>query len=260
MAGNFFARYQAGERIEVWRELREMGERVFDTAVIGDATAVANEFVARAWHNLTLLQQRLNDLGYCFAHKERVLVPSGPEDIAAMDLVEREMGRLPIAVRAWYQQIGSVDFRQARFQLRETKENMGMDHAGFEAVAGLGSHPVLIFEGLSQCLARQRAMIEEAKGEGVSLEWVRSRLPLGGTASNCDFKGIELPCNGVDGVLYNAGFGEIYFVDEVRSAFEWGGFPFWHHVRGRTRSPAVISFTPDYAQVLPLLKEGLLPI
>ncbi|HEX4611723.1 MAG TPA: hypothetical protein VH092_26235 [Urbifossiella sp.] len=84
-------------------------------------------------------------------------------------------------------------------------------------------------------------------------------LPLGGSASNCEPKGFELPCSGVDGVIDTDG-NNTYFVDELRSAFQWGGFPFWKTTFTRPDFFLPVHYRPDFGKLLPVLKEGLLEL
>jgi hypothetical protein len=67
-----------------------------------------------------------------------------------------------------------------------------------------------------------------------------------------------LPNLGVDGVYYNDGGGDIYFIEHLRMVFEWGGFPFcqWYS----KRRGHCLSARPNIEEVLPILKDGLLPV
>ena len=70
--------------------------------------------------------------------------------------------------------------------------------------------------------------------------------------------GFRLPNRGVDGVFYNDGAGDTYFIDHLRMIFEWGGFPFcrWHS----QRSTNFLSARPNIEDVLPILKDRLLSL
>jgi hypothetical protein len=85
-------------------------------------------------------------------------------------------------------------------------------------------------------------------------------LPLGGWASNCEPKGFQLPCSGVDAVIYNDGGGDTYFVDELRSAFRWGGFPFWQRSLKKSDFYSPMEYRPNFEKLLPVLKEGLMEL
>jgi hypothetical protein len=86
-------------------------------------------------------------------------------------------------------------------------------------------------------------------------------FPTGGVASNNMRKGFQLPCHQFDGVLHNDGDGDIYLLGALRSAFEHGGFPFWGKFGTRKRMlSALLRHLPAYAELKPVLTEGLLPV
>ena len=63
-------RYRAGDRIAVWDDLVAMGDKVRHKRCHGDAVAVAEETMCRARHNVELLIQRLDRMGYRFVTME----------------------------------------------------------------------------------------------------------------------------------------------------------------------------------------------
>jgi len=73
----YLERYRQGECENVWAELAALGGQVRQQPLALDALAVARETMTRARANMELLVQRLNTLGYRFAHPERVFVPAG---------------------------------------------------------------------------------------------------------------------------------------------------------------------------------------
>jgi hypothetical protein len=70
--------------------------------------------------------------------------------------------------------------------------------------------------------------------------------------------GFRLPNLSVDGVYYNDGGGDTYFIDHLREIFEWGGFPFWRWFT--KRSMHLVCACPNIEEVLPILTDGLLPV
>ncbi|MFI9487362.1 hypothetical protein ACIG47_13310 [Promicromonospora sp. NPDC052451] len=65
-----FARYQAGERDEVWRDLRALELSVFDARHREDAHAVAREMASRARWNVETLVDRLEVDGFVAARND----------------------------------------------------------------------------------------------------------------------------------------------------------------------------------------------
>jgi hypothetical protein len=265
---SFYERYLAGEYAPVWRELIDLGEAVHEEPLHSDALAVCREIVQRARANLRTLHERLTDLGYHFADPAAALVDAGPDAEMAIRETEAEFGTLPLIARVWYGALASVKFDQAD----EQRIYRGPDYPPpmQSDVSGLGSHPVLLFQSLDRCRAmwhRMRAEAEEAEAAVREVKlaggWPDEPfefgrfLPLGGWASNCDPKGFPTPCSGVDAVIYNDGAGDTYFVDELREAFRWGGFPFWRRSLDKPRYCSSMEYRPNFAKVLPVLREGL---
>jgi hypothetical protein len=64
--GKWLTRYQAGEHEAVWTEMTALGLRVRQPLYAEHAEAVARETMRRARHNVELIIQRLDKLGYKF--------------------------------------------------------------------------------------------------------------------------------------------------------------------------------------------------
>ena len=250
---SLFERYTAGEHAPVLGELAARGAEVWAPPLRADAWRVAQEVVDRAYWNLSLLARRLTEMGYEFANPTAVLVLASPGDRARVADVEATQGRLPMILEAWYAKIGSVDFSQAEEQLAGSRSAEG-------GVAGLGMNAVLVIHSPAAALRLQKELqreesetVEEGASHG-------SFFPIGGCASNCEPRGGNLPSSRFDDVIYNDGGGDITFVDELRSAFRWGGFPFWRHKVERPKKIQGTGPEPDFARLLPKLTEGLVAI
>jgi hypothetical protein len=119
-------RYLAGECQPVWSELLALGAAVREEPLASEAWAVAQETMRRVRHNIELLTPRLQTLGYRFGeiphHRgweywERTFVkaypvfqPSPPETARLLDELEQRVGILPLSIRAFYLEIGGVNF------------------------------------------------------------------------------------------------------------------------------------------------------
>jgi hypothetical protein len=262
----YFDRYQAGQHVVVWQDLISLGCAVRDEPLLSDATAVCEEIIRRAEFNLRLLHHRLLELGYEFAVPEVTLKDAASNALGMIDAFETTFGTIPLIARLWYTRFESVNFCQADCQRAYLKG--GFPPAGPD-VYGLGSHPVLFF----QSLARSQEQLTTLKTEHErctlkSREFTNEYFPtdfgshllLGGYASNCDPKGFALLCDSIDGVIFNDGGGDRYFVDELRLAFQWGGFPFWQWGIKNPKFYSPMEYRPNCERLLPLLKEGLLEI
>jgi hypothetical protein len=67
---NFLERYIAGDHVAVWDDLLALGPRVRHKRYYGNAAAVVAETMCRARHNVELLIQRLERMGYRFLPQE----------------------------------------------------------------------------------------------------------------------------------------------------------------------------------------------
>ena len=112
-----FSRYLAGQHVQVWTELLGVGSDVRkDDQLLAEAEAVARETMSRVKRNLERLSGGLPELGYRFTDPDAVLVgpPVGALDDVAR--VEAVIGPLPLAVRTFWEVVGTVDFSGAHPQ------------------------------------------------------------------------------------------------------------------------------------------------
>jgi hypothetical protein len=126
--GPYLERYRAGECQQIWAELLAEGAAIREEPLASDAWAVAQETMRRVRHNLELLIPRLQTLGYRFGEIphapghpseiwERdfvkaypVFQPPPPNIARILDELEQRVGILPLSIRAFYQEIGGVNF------------------------------------------------------------------------------------------------------------------------------------------------------
>lgn len=249
----YYERYQSGECAEVWRELSAEHENIRTPGLFGDARRVADEFVRRAYASLGRLRTHLLDLGYEFENVDGVLTEAAPSSASQLDQIEADQGLLSVVLRAWYERIGSVDFRQAAHQER------GDGESGKNALAGLGMNTMLLVLPPSGALDLQAQLLAEEgalkAGEARAVE--QPFWPIGGFASNCEPRGLYLPAMGLDSAIYDDGRGDVTFADELREAFRWGGFPLWRRLIERPNSLGRAG-EPAFQRILPELRDGLL--
>ncbi|HLZ56291.1 MAG TPA: hypothetical protein VKR06_05020 [Ktedonosporobacter sp.] len=126
---SYLERYLQGECIEVWAELVALDDQVRKEPIFSDAWAVARETMRRVRQNIEVLIPRLRALGYVFVHdqfpRERgfstqeldwirgnppVRTEPASDIVLKLDALEREVGLLPLSLRAFYQEVGGVNF------------------------------------------------------------------------------------------------------------------------------------------------------
>ncbi|MEO1377438.1 MAG: hypothetical protein AAFW70_24780, partial [Cyanobacteria bacterium J06635_10] len=105
---NWVSRYKAGEFEAVWRELKNLGE-IKDESRKNEALAVAREIMKLVKYNLNIIANNLIQLGFEFVESEKVLVPAKSNASQYLDEFEQQWGILPFSVRAWYEEIHSVN-------------------------------------------------------------------------------------------------------------------------------------------------------
>ncbi len=154
MTGSFLTRYRAGASIQVWRELLTLGAQVREPTFSEDAYTVALETMHRVRHNVEVVHERLQQLGYEFWVPDHLHVsPSG--DVPAMLAeVERLRGPIPLSLRAFYEVVGAVDFRQSRRQLVHWQDKR---RASASELAVLGEEDPLVVAPVEKLLQVVRA-------------------------------------------------------------------------------------------------------
>lgn len=111
---SWLARYQAGERGQVWHELRQLGASVREERYAADAQAVCDEMARRARRNIDTLVERLHNQGYRFFNEpEDTLptvphVPPTPEVEEHLRQLESLVGPVPMALASWMRLVGDV--------------------------------------------------------------------------------------------------------------------------------------------------------
>ena len=206
-------RYRAGERVQVWAEMTAACPDLRETADWDDAVGVARETMTRARTNVERLVDLLPANGYQFRLPfERAFV-SPPADIEAqLDAFEVKVGRMPLALRAWFELVGHVDLT--------------------------GIHPEWEFEYpdplvVAAPLDSLASEFDEWQADR-GTEWDRGAFTLDlapdalhkADVSGGPPYGLEVPNAGVDGSFLNERHGTT-FVNYLRIAFVWGGFPGW---------------------------------
>jgi hypothetical protein len=120
---SYLERYLAGEHVQVWQELTQLGEQIGSGVTQADARAVARETMRRARHNIEVLIPRLHRAGYAFgfqalgleetlpgfAQAYRAFAPPPPEIGSHLAALEQRTGALPLSLAAWYETIGEVN-------------------------------------------------------------------------------------------------------------------------------------------------------
>lgn len=129
MSSEFVERYLSGECEAVWAELTSLGNLRRDDEMWDVATTIAQETMRRVRTNIRMLAERLVHLGFRFgeglyddedeAERERLLADEPVHSFSdaqpalfrdEIARLEEITGGLPIALRAFYEVVGSANF------------------------------------------------------------------------------------------------------------------------------------------------------
>jgi hypothetical protein len=212
-------RYRRGERRQVWAEMTTLGGDLrADGDEFAEAVAVARETMVRARRNVEVLIERLPSYGFAFEREP--LVPPSPDAVEQLDALEAEIGRLPLALRIWFEEVGRVDLNGAhgewRFEYPDPLvvdapvEYIRSEHAEWAAARGTEWDRGMTFE------------------VPIAPDYLHKANVSGGMPY-----GLVVPEPAVDGLLLWEPH-QTTFVEYLRIAFRMGGMPGWQ------REPALL--------------------
>ena len=212
--GDLVTRYRRGEHVEVWQTLRRF--KAIDGALRAEALAVAVETMRRVARCCDLAAERLSAAGWVplFGHLRSAPEPDLPKLLAALE----QASGSPVApsLLGFWQVVGAVDFVWD-YEQAQAAPALGLD------VDLTEMDPLLVGAAGAPC-----AMWLDARSPG-DLD-TPSRLCLAPdhlhkvNTSGGDPYGIDLPFRGADPPFEGEPH-DLPFVDYLRLALRWGGFP-----------------------------------
>jgi hypothetical protein len=240
----FFDRYQAGDCEAVWNELQELGPYVREDPHAADALAVAYEAMTRARANIETIARRLQEMGYQFYSwnmpvAEPVLRRPTESEWPEILSLEEEAGPLPLSFRAWLAIGGQVELTgvppRLSFISGATRERSPLERDL------IFTDPIVIY-GVEDT---RRAI--EGSVCFSDCDSVKANSDDGGDPYTLMMHTAGADClvHGFLNVVYR-----ITFVQYLRRAFAWGGFPGF-------AEPKWAKYRPPELDVL---REGLLPL
>src|SRR5688572_17760605 len=219
----------------------------------------------RARHNVETLYQRLQEIGFHFEFPENAFVPPQARDLARINAFENAGGDVPLSVRAWIEEVGRVNFAgnypnlsyYAPTNLPENFDSLLiMAESMKDKMADFGLDPGIFDQG-RQLLDRERSKAVEPLNQDqiVVSDPLVVMFNLQAEAyrewkKECELEGIDDPYfftfapdadqkANLNGAEYEMTFldtpaadatidingEELGFVEYLRHAFTWGGFP-----------------------------------
>jgi hypothetical protein len=113
-SANWLDRYRAGQRHQVWHELRQLGAAVREPGLSEQAQLVCDEMARRARRNIEVIIERLSGAGYRFHSNDDAQEPVTPHfppaagAAAHADWLQQRFGPVPMTLLSWVRLVGDV--------------------------------------------------------------------------------------------------------------------------------------------------------
>lgn len=217
---DYLKRYKDGECKAVWSELVQLGDAVMGEPLRTEALEVARETMSRARRNIEKIVNRLEGLGYRFGNEPsdplpakdaRVFMGAPANASQLINQLEEELrGPLPLSLRAFYEQVGSVS-------LIGSHELLNPPYRGQDL-----ADPLLLF-GIEDLIEQLDEIPPEEREDEAELTIAPDDLTKADVSGS--FYYVYLPFAAADFAFNH--FRDGGFVDYLRLTFKWGGFPGW---------------------------------
>jgi hypothetical protein len=217
--GDLVARYGRGEHEAVWQELREHASITGDLRM--EALALGHETMKRVAQAADVVANRLAKRGWQALSGALRTTPHR-EDSRIVARIEAITGApLPPSLLAFWEVVGGIDFvwnYQQRAAPPDLDVGVDLDQMDPLAVEPPRTVSYLFEEWEDACSGVDAELIDP-----FHLDLAPDYLHKADISGGAPY-GIELPFAGADPVFVNEAH-ELPFVDYLRLAFRWGGFP-----------------------------------
>jgi hypothetical protein len=218
-ARDLVSRYRAGEHEQVWQELR--AHEAIDGEFRAEALEVACETMQRVAACADTVASRLSSRGWRALSGALRAAPTG-EDVEAMQRFTAFLNApLPSSLHAFWALVGGIDFVW-NYDAEEAMPDLGID-LGVEDLDPLCVHSASMVASLLEEWEERRSPVDPELSDPFNVELAPDSLHKANTSGGPPYR-IELPFTGADPVFMD----EVHnapFVDYLRLAFRWGGFP-----------------------------------
>jgi hypothetical protein len=218
-SGDLLARYRRGEHEAVWNQLR--AHEAIDADCRAEAIAVATETMARVARSADLLAERLASRGWAALTGRLRWLPSAADSKIMDDIVRFAESPLPASLLAFWETVGGIDFVWD-YKTGEDAPDLGPGLAMAEmdplCVDSAGHMAGLLSEW-----EERRSHVDPELDDPWNLDLAPDYLHKANVSGGAPY-GIELPHLGADPIFINEEHG-LPFVEYLRLAFRWGGFP-----------------------------------
>jgi hypothetical protein len=207
----YFERYMAGEYEQVWRELVALGAAVRDEPVYSDAHAVARETMRRAASNIKHIIERLETMGFEFLYPEELFVIAPPDIDDDLALLKAKSVSIPLSLQAWWETVEIVNLSGIEYTFIDPTIDEIYPHSdplwisGIEQILKALEHPYPYHQNYF-AFAPDICSKDQEGGDSYTIE----------LSQHADVNLDE---------TFSRSYGKLTFVEYLRLAVRWGGFP-----------------------------------
>ena len=217
--GQLLARYRSGQFEAVWREMRSFSH--VDGEFRDEVLEVAQETMRRVARNADLITARLQAAGWRALTGRLRTLPS-PDDVEVFEKIGSIAGSpVPPSLRAFWTIVGGIDWVW-NYHLEQATPDLGVaipmadKDPLYVDPPSVASHVFEYWEG-------QRDQRDPDLVDPFALDLAPDFYHKADISGGAPY-GIELPFFGADPLFANEAHG-LPFVDYLRLAFRWAGFP-----------------------------------
>jgi hypothetical protein len=218
---DFLESYLAGKFELVWAELLKAGSSVREKPLEKEAIAVAKETMKRVRFNIETIILRLEELHYQFEYPEQILKTPNSNVAQLINELESMVGPIPLSLRMWYEEVGSVCFIGSHPNLSF------FDGANNNSNSlKLYSDPLVIYP-IEEAITEVSSYLQfEQQTDTETRLWITISPDSLHKAniSGGDPYIIEVPDRSIDAPLLNTS-SDTYFITYLRHCFQWACFP-----------------------------------
>jgi len=238
-SGDLLARYRRGEHEAVWTALRS--HQAIDADCRAEAIAVARETMTRVARCADLLAERLAAKGWVALTGRLRWLPS-ESDKGIINAIEQFTGAaLPPSLSGFWNEVGGIDFVW-NYEKAERAPDFGLGLALVE-MDPLHVCPPAHTTYLLEEWKERRSQVDPDLDDPWNLDLAPDYLHKANFSGGAPY-GSALPYLGADPVFVNE-VHELPFVEYLRLAFRWGGFP---RLERHARNPDVRAFVAEMAK------------
>ena len=238
-SGDLLARYRRGEHEAVWTELRS--HQAINGDCRAEAIAVAAETMTRVARCADLLAARLASMGWIALTGHLRWLPSDRDAGIINDIEQFTGAPLPPSLNSFWNKVGGIDFVWD-YRKAQRAPDFGLGLALVEMDPLYVAPPAHTVYLLKEWKERQ-SEVDPDLDDPCNLDLAPDYWHKANFSGGSPY-GVELPYLGADPVFVNE-VHQLPFVDYLRLAFRWGGFP---RLEQHISSPAVRAFVADMAK------------